>query len=91
MVGWQRTQHWGQSEENPSRCQLPSWERVGGSIYNKKDKPTLALVCKQEERRGGYWAVVICHFSKTQTRVIWQKQRERRKAPSTKQVTQGDL
>lgn len=65
---WQHTWHWGQSEENPSRCQLPSWRRVGGgSIYYRKDKLTPALVCKQDERRGGYWAVVICCLSKTQT------------------------
>ena len=28
---WQGTRHWGQSEENPSRCQLPSRERVRGA------------------------------------------------------------
>lgn len=40
------------------------------------------------QHRHGYWAGVICCFSRTQTMGTWQKQRERRKKPSVKQVMQ---
>lgn len=54
----------------------PSGEVHGSSIYNR------------HERTDGYRAVVICYFSRTQTRGIWQKQREKRKKPSAKPVVQ---
>lgn len=57
----------------------------GDSICNRKDKPTPALVCA--EVVIGQWLFAVSQKHKLGA---CGKNRERRKEPSAKQVTQGN-